>query len=817
MRKTTSLREYLSNKLITYCIVISIGLALITGLAYLGNQQSKMLALQVYPLYYQLLQVRTDLGQNSTSLQVWLHTRENIAKGDLYYGINKRLPRDIVRTKLLLNKVDLDIDFTKFEKAYSVFRWSEWKILDVRDLAMHSDFSFLYGGNLLKVYNKINNNYIYGAKSASITNRNYYHLYAVFLRISAKLNLYLIENYLVLSSTIKDDLSILETINRAIKPENELEKSIQYLMSKYLVFAHRAIDLKSRSPIIILQQQMQKNFLPKQKILLDILNGYIAKCNEKIRNMQDNIYLLGVFTVASMVILIMVSILVGFSFIRNLVLLIVSPLEKLTISMREIARGGTTIGIKHSKIKEIVRLVRSIKMMLQERKSYEIKLINEKEEVQYLAYHDLSLRVYNFQYFLKCLGEEIQKVHNLRTQQKIAVVYYVIQNIDDIYNSLGQVKGESFIREYSHGLSRVISGAQAFSSVRSHAFVSYFVFDNKLDFHRIHHELQQGVDTKSIDLEFDIDLKISVGISIYPDHEHDIFMLTDYARSSAVKAVNNDEFLVVFNEKDKAKLNFKYNLRQDFAQAINKKEFFLMFQPQYRLDNNQVIGCEVLVRWQHPHYNLISPNEFIHLAEESNHIIELGQYVQEETIQQAVKWLPILPDGFKFAINASLIEILSSQYVETLIGLLETYRLDPNYIEIEILESMASEYFDLINDKINKLHAYGISVSLDDFGTGYSSLSRLKNLNFDLIKIDKSFLEGLQTSRNVLQLLQVIVNLAQVYEIPTLVEGIETQEDLDELSKIGCTYGQGYFLSEPLVKEEMQELLNKSTDPNSSE
>ena len=562
---------------------------------------------------------------------------------------------------------------------------------------------------------------------------------------------------------------------------------------------------------------MQKNFLPKQKILLDILNGYIAKCNEKIRNMQDNIYLLGVFTVASMVILIMVSILVGFSFIRNLVLLIVSPLEKLTISMREIARGGTTIGIKHSKIKEIVRLVRSIKMMLQERKSYEIKLINEKEEVQYLAYHDLSLRVYNFQYFLKCLGEEIQKVHNLRTQQKIAVVYYVIQNIDDIYNSLGQVKGESFIREYSHGLSRVISGAQAFSSVRSHAFVSYFVFDNKLDFHRIHHELQQGVDTKSIDLEFDIDLKISVGISIYPDHEHDIFMLTDYARSSAVKAVNNDEFLVVFNEKDKAKLNFKYNLRQDFAQAINKKEFFLMFQPQYRLDNNQVIGCEVLVRWQHPHYNLISPNEFIHLAEESNHIIELGQYVQEETIQQAVKWLPILPDGFKFAINASLIEILSSQYVETLIGLLETYRLDPNYIEIEILESMASEYFDLINDKINKLHAYGISVSLDDFGTGYSSLSRLKNLNFDLIKIDKSFLEGLQTSRNVLQLLQVIVNLAQVYEIPTLVEGIETQEDLDELSKIGCTYGQGYFLSEPLVKEEMQELLNKSTDPNSSE
>lgn len=806
---TKYLREYLSNKLIVYCILFAMGLSLITGLAYFGNQNTKKLSLQIYPLYYQLIQLRGNLRQNSTSLQVLLHTNQNLAKAELYYGINTLLPRDIAKTKYLLKKVDLDVDFMQFEKAYNVFRWSEWKILDVRNLSNQSNNSYLYDKSLTDIYNKINHNFMYGVQSSKIINRNYYKLYAMFLRESAKLSLYLNANNFALSPVQIDDLVKLKKYNSTVIPTNELEKSMQFLISKYIVLAERKIDLKNKSPIFMLQQQMQHNFFPNQKLLLNILNSYIEKVAGRISDMQRNIYSIEVFTIINMVILIIATILLGISFIRNLILLIVHPLEKLTSSMRAIAKGGTNIGVKHSKITEIVRLVSSIKMMLKERKSYEINLINEKEEVQYLAYHDLNLRVYNYQYFLKSLGNETIKSRDLKNSQRIAVFYYVIQKIEDIYNSLGQEKGDSFIREYSHALSRVVSGVKAFSSVRSHSFVGYLPIGEKLNFGRIYKELQKGVDAKSIDLEFDIDLKFSVGIAIYPDHARDILRLTDYAQFSALKGANSDELLLVFNEKDKAQLDFKSSLRQDFAQALNKKEFFLMFQPQYRLENKKVIGCEVLVRWQHPHYNLISPNEFIYLAEESNYIIELGKYVQESAIQQAVKWLPILPKGFKFAINASLIEILSGKYVDNLISLLNTYNLDPSYIEVELLESMASEYFDLINDKISKLHTFGISVSLDDFGTGYSSLSRLKNLNIDLIKIDKSFLEGLQTSVSVTQLLEVIVNLAQVYKIPTLVEGIETQAELDELKKIGCIYGQGYFLSKPLNEDDMHKLLKK--------
>ncbi|NLJ79363.1 MAG: EAL domain-containing protein, partial [Tissierellia bacterium] len=236
-------------------------------------------------------------------------------------------------------------------------------------------------------------------------------------------------------------------------------------------------------------------------------------------------------------------------------------------------------------------------------------------------------------------------------------------------------------------------------------------------------------------------------------------------------------------------------------------EFYLEYQPQVDLETNKIIGLEALARWENEELGMVSPFKFIRVAEKSQLIIPLGEWI----LLQACKFIKELEDkdidGIKVAVNISIIQLLHKDFTEQLLKIIEGIGIRPENLELEITESNLIGNYQVINEKLDGLKDMGISISLDDFGTGYSSLARLENLNIDVLKIDKSFIDNIENSDEEDVLIRSIILLAKQLELEVVAEGVETHEQRESLIAGGCNIMQGYLFSRPVTKAKVIEFI----------
>jgi EAL domain-containing protein (putative c-di-GMP-specific phosphodiesterase class I) len=299
-----------------------------------------------------------------------------------------------------------------------------------------------------------------------------------------------------------------------------------------------------------------------------------------------------------------------------------------------------------------------------------------------------------------------------------------------------------------------------------------------------------------------------MGISIYPSDGETIDNLLHYAEMAMarIKSAGNTQY-AYYEEHMNTKAVERLKLEHDLRQAVNGDELFLVYQPQIDLRSGGIAGVEALVRWNHPTRGLVSPVEFISIAEETGIIIKMSDIIRHIACQQFVDWKAkgIAPP--RIAVNISSQDLRRPAFTEDVLTTLKQYGVSTANIELEITESMFVDASGGVVDVLRNLQKEGFLIAIDDFGTGYSSLSYLGLLPFDILKVDRSFVLGIGKPAE--KIVSVIVDVAHTFEKAVIAEGVDSEPQHQYLRDLGCEIIQGFLFSKPLMAEDFEKYATK--------
>ena len=298
---------------------------------------------------------------------------------------------------------------------------------------------------------------------------------------------------------------------------------------------------------------------------------------------------------------------------------------------------------------------------------------------------------------------------------------------------------------------------------------------------------------------------VSIGISLAPEDGSDPDQLLKNADLALYRAKADGRSTYRFFEAGMdARAQARRLLELDLRLALQRDEFEVHYQPIRDLASGEIAVCEALVRWRHPERGLIAPIQFIPIAEETGLIVQLGDWVLRTACTEAARW-----SSACVAVNLSPVQFRNPDLVETVKAALQQCGLPAHRLELEITESVLLQNSETTRAMLHELRQLGVKISLDDFGTGYSSLSYLRSFPFDKIKIDRSFISELATGKDSLAIVRAVTGLGKSLGITTTAEGVETDAQLDVLTREGCTQVQGYLISKPRPIAEIEGMLIK--------
>jgi EAL domain-containing protein (putative c-di-GMP-specific phosphodiesterase class I) len=268
---------------------------------------------------------------------------------------------------------------------------------------------------------------------------------------------------------------------------------------------------------------------------------------------------------------------------------------------------------------------------------------------------------------------------------------------------------------------------------------------------------------------------------------------------------------VVFEQRMHEALVERLELEDDLRAAIDNKEFTIHYQPIVDLGSQEMLGMEALVRWNHPRYGMLAPMKFIPLAEETNLIVPLGEWILGEACRQTQEWCDRFAKGYEISVtvNISIRQFQQKELVAIVHKALERSGLKPNCLILEITESFMMQETESTIAKLHELKKLGIRLAIDDFGTGYSSLSYLQRFPIDILKIDKSFVDKIGNGKEGKAVARAIIMMGDSLNLKTIAEGIERPEQIAALQNLGCEAGQGFHFARPLTTDDMEAWLKE--------
>jgi len=312
-----------------------------------------------------------------------------------------------------------------------------------------------------------------------------------------------------------------------------------------------------------------------------------------------------------------------------------------------------------------------------------------------------------------------------------------------------------------------------------------------------------------------IQIGVSIGISFYPDDGKTFSELLNHADVAMYHAKHAGKGKILhFNKHDSDAIRKKNEVRSALREAISRNEFELWHQPQVNWRTGRVCGVEALIRWNHPQLGVVSPFEFIPIAEESGLIEPLGFWIIEEAMIALNSWQLPATKQFCISVNIAPPQFLDQSFSDNVLALLEKHELQPKQLKVEITESFIMSDRDVAVMHLKNLREKGVQVAIDDFGTGYSSLSYLQDLPVDILKIDRAFVSSLTTDNYKTSIASSIIALANSLGLTTITEGVETEEQLQFIRQLGSETIQGYYYSKPVPATEIHDVINTIEQEN---
>lgn len=425
------------------------------------------------------------------------------------------------------------------------------------------------------------------------------------------------------------------------------------------------------------------------------------------------------------------------------------------------------------------------------------------ERLGYLATHDVLTNLANRMLFEERLTHAI--VHAKRFGRKVAVMYLDLDRFKLVNDTLGHNAGDEVLKMVAE---RIVANERANDTVARMGGDEFALVleevDDVRDVGRVARKLLDEVG-RAIDIgDRQIFVTPSIGISIYPDdgtEAEDLILLADQAMYGAKSRGRN--VFQFFESKMTSSAIEQLETLGELHRALEQNEFRLFYQPQYDLASGRIVGVEALLRWLHPSRGLVPPGDFIGLAERSALIVPIGRWVLHEACRQARRWLD---EGFEFgrvSVNVSARQCFTDHFLSDLTTILSETALPAEYLQLELLESMAMNTREEIGILLRELATRGISLAIDDFGTGYSSLVYLKDLPVDTLKIDQSFLTDCGSGSTDDAIVRAIVAMGRALGLDVVMEGVETAKQLAFLQEIGCHQGQGFLFARPQPADQL--------------
>ncbi|MGZ8157239.1 MAG: putative bifunctional diguanylate cyclase/phosphodiesterase [Methylobacter sp.] len=410
--------------------------------------------------------------------------------------------------------------------------------------------------------------------------------------------------------------------------------------------------------------------------------------------------------------------------------------------------------------------------------------------------------------FYERLAQEMKK--SRRVGLPLALLFLDLDHFKDVNDTLGHCKGDLLLKEMAQRLLACVRSTDTVARLGGDEFTIILAELHEQDsIERLAQEILCQL-TKPFELAGEVAyVSVSIGITLYPEDTDDIDVLiknADQAMYAAKDQGRNCRHYFTISMQEAALARMR--LINDLRNALAERQFWLAYQPIVELTTGAIHKAEALIRWQHPAHGLISPAEFIPVAEATGMIIDIGEWVFREAAQQTAQWRTEHHDDFQVSINKSPVQFQREGNGH--LAWFEHLRelgLPGQSIVVEITEGLLMDAGVLITGQLLAFRDAGIQVSLDDFGTGYSSLSYLKKFDIDYLKIDQSFTRNLSPNTNDLALCEAIIVMAHKLGIKVIAEGIETQEQRDLLTAAGCDYGQGYLFSKPVSADKFKTLL----------
>ena len=436
------------------------------------------------------------------------------------------------------------------------------------------------------------------------------------------------------------------------------------------------------------------------------------------------------------------------------------------------------------------------------------EIIEKEEELYQQAYFDALTSLPNKRHLDKILNTKINNINKSSQDHNFAVFYIYIENINALMDIKGYTQASNFIEKLSDIL-KDIKKNDSNSFLANYNYGKFIIINDKADKKKIG-QMAEGILEAVQELwqkgEIDYYLNINIGIALYPDSSEDAEGLISAAQIAA-RSIENEKQNYRFFDQElySKKLKFE-NLKRDLRTGLEKEEFYLHYQPKIRLKDKKIVSLEALIRWRHPDLGIISPEEFIPIAEETYLIRDIGYWVLNEVLKQITRWKNNISKEIKVSINLSPLELSNPNAIKNMEAIFKNYNLKEELIEFEITENVfLDKKYNFVNI-LNQLKARGFTIALDDFGSGYSSLNYLSYLPIDNLKIDKSFIDDLEMEKNQL-LTQLIIRLSHSLKFDVIAEGVESKEQLVLLEKLNCDQVQGYYFHEALSPQKIEELL----------
>lgn len=386
------------------------------------------------------------------------------------------------------------------------------------------------------------------------------------------------------------------------------------------------------------------------------------------------------------------------------------------------------------------------------------------------------------------------------TDKKVAFIQFDIKRFKIINDLYGEKFGDQVLFFVSEKLKTICDENQFFMNLRADVFVIVTAYDTDHELDTLITRLEESFE------EFkEVKLQLSFGVYTVEDRGMEIRQMED--RAAMARKAAKDEVAtnrLFYQEQFKELLYTRKFIEENMNAAITEKQFKMYLQPKYSISQNKIVGAEALVRWIHPQRGMVYPDEFIPIFEENGFIRKVDYYIWEEACRFIKKCTDLGLRDCPVSVNVSRQHLKDMEFMRVLVAYIRNNKIEKSLLELEITETANDEKISRVAEQLKK---DGFTLLMDDFGSGYSSLNVLLETPFDVLKLDKKFMDNMMASEKGKLILEYVVAMAKKLELGLLAEGVETKEQVELLSKIGCDKVQGYYYAKPMPQEEFFEML----------